>query len=165
MLHRVPPFVFSNDRKINKDDARPRDGEIMFTEQYLKLGKECQNALKQSERAAKRGDHRESARWIQIAERQAQVVERLQASGMQEDPEATERLREEVRERLARFIDLGMEEKAWYDERETWCDEVVRCYHAGDPMPAPMRPCPVSQAQLQFVLTAEMERVRAGDVS
>lgn len=103
------------------------------------------SALKQAERAAKHGKLTESDKWMKIAERQTAALEKLKAADAVEDGEELERIRQDLRDRIARYCTLNDLEKEWLAERETWCDEVVRCYHAGEAMPAPMRVCPTTQ--------------------
>lgn len=119
---------------------------------------EAEHALKQAQRAAKRGDVKDAERWSKTAERMAAAAERLAALPAPvdpDDPEREEALRAELRARLRRFAQVAHDIDRWRAERAEYEAAVAKAAREGGPMPAPLRPCPGDDAYLRKIARGE----------
>jgi flagellar biosynthesis GTPase FlhF len=132
-------------RKVNKHDARPREGEHMSDER-----KQAKHALKQASSAARRGDRAEAERWSKIAERLTATAERLAALPPEENSwEEDEKMREEIRGRIARLCAIDREIREWEYEAEIHAAYTERAAREGLPPAPPLRPRPHTEGFLE----------------
>ncbi len=125
---------------------------------------QAHNALKQAERAAKRGAIAEAERWSKIAERCAVAVEKLAATPSSElDAQAAEdeeiALRAEFMERLQRLADAQNEMDAWKKKSDAYKAAVAHAIRTNGPMPPPVPPWPYRGEEELTVL----ERIASGN--
>lgn len=99
-----------------------------------------EHALRQAEKASKRGDLAVAERWVKVATQAALAAERLQAQPV--DLEDDEAVREELKRRLARFCTFSQEVCNWEAEYEAWKLCAAHSRRTGAPAPPPMRPHP-----------------------
>jgi predicted nucleic acid-binding Zn ribbon protein len=116
---------------------------------------EAQIALKQAQRAAKRGDAREAERWSKTAERLAAAAEKL-ASLPAPEIENPEALREEFLARIRRLRDVNADLMAWQQEDAIYQALKSQAEAHNIPPPAPIRPCPGGEAYLMRIASGEL---------
>lgn len=117
---------------------------------------QADHALKQAQRAAKRGDLRESERWSKVAANMALAAEKLSASAPPAmSPQDEEAMRAELRARIRRLVDSQFELEEWQKEEldHRAAREAARA--AGQPEPPPLRPCPGGQSYLDKIARGE----------
>ena len=122
------------------------------------------NALKQAERAAKRGLVAEAERWSKIAERCAAAAEKLAAAPPSAlDAQAAEdeeiALRAEFMERLQRLAAAERAMDEWQRASAAYQDEVAKAIRTGGPMPPPVPQWPYPNEEKLAVL----ERIASGN--
>ena len=106
--------------------------------------KHSDHALRQAERAAKRGDLAAAERWTKIAAQNQRQWEQFHARPVSPNCyEEEEAIRAELHRRLARFIGSSNDIYRWEVERDIYIEWVKRAEEAGGPMPPPLRPHPV----------------------
>lgn len=102
---------------------------------------EAEAALKQAQRAAKRGDLREAERWSKTAERLVAAAEKFAALPQPEE-EDEDALREEIMGRIKRLC-VGSEDlRAWQQEDAIYQALKAQAEAHNLPLPPPIRPCP-----------------------
>ena len=104
------------------------------------------HALRQAERAAKRGDLAEAERWTKVAAQNQKQWEQLRARPPEsesepesEDPDA---IRAELMRRIMRFKVDSDARLRWEVERDLYIEAVKRAEETGAPAPPPLRACP-----------------------
>lgn len=113
--------------------------------------KHAASALKQAERAARKGDLALAERWSKVAAQTTAAAERLAALPPEPDScEDDEALRAEIRERLRRIVEVDYEMRAWDYERQIYDEYVERAAREGLPPAPPLRPCPYDGFQLEI---------------
>ncbi|MBY0562987.1 MAG: hypothetical protein K2P58_02275 [Hyphomonadaceae bacterium] len=118
---------------------------------------EAEHALKQAQRAAKRGDIKEAERWSKTAERMVAAAEKLRALPAPEAEPDEEALRAELRARLRRLADAAYDLDRWQEERDQYEAAVGKAVREGAPMPDPLRPCPGDEAYLEKIGRGEIK--------
>lgn len=104
---------------------------------------EAHHALKQAQRAAKRGDARSAQHWCAVAEKTAAAARALgELEPVQESYEDVERRRAELRRRFMAFVEGAQEIERWEAEKELYDAEVFTAIANGTPPPAPLRAHP-----------------------
>ena len=96
------------------------------------------HALRQAERAAKRGDLAEAERWTKVAAQNQKQWEQLRTRELEPEMEDPDEIRAEVLRRLARIRACS----DWESERDLYIDAVKRAEETGAPAPPPLRPYP-----------------------
>ena len=105
------------------------------------------HALRQAERAAKRGDLAAAERWTKVATQNQKQWEQFNARGPAFDSvEDEDALREELMRRLTRFSDYCHDVDRWKGECNAYIEAVKRAANAGRPLP-PLRPHPAGSAE------------------
>ncbi|MGD9981817.1 MAG: hypothetical protein AB7H66_06785 [Hyphomonadaceae bacterium] len=104
------------------------------------------HAVRQAEKAAKRGDLALAERWSKVAMQIADAAAQLEAQRMAKEWEDEEACREELKRRLIRFAELGQDVNAWEAEHAAWKLMADYSRRTGAPMPDPMRPHPAGSA-------------------
>ncbi|MBC7767485.1 MAG: hypothetical protein H7124_01720 [Phycisphaerales bacterium] len=124
---------------------------------------QAHNALKQAERAAKRGALAEAERWSKTAERCAAAVVKLATTppdyDMDAEVENEDRLREEIMGRIRRLADAQRQHQEWEATCADYTRAVAEAVRTGGPMPPPAPPSPFGgETEL-----ATLERIAGGD--
>lgn len=103
----------------------------------------AEHALKQADRAAKRGDLVQAERWTKVSERLVDAAARLAQTPQQmDDLENEEARRAELRRRLALFAQASAEIQQWEREFETYDAALAASLANNTEPPAPLRPHP-----------------------
>jgi hypothetical protein len=116
---------------------------------------EAEAAMKQAQRAIKRGDGREAERWSKTAERLAAAAEKLAAAPPEEEVDE-EALREELLGRIRRLADADEALKAWQLERAIHEALTAQARAHNIPPPPPLRPCPGGEDFLMRIAGGEI---------
>jgi hypothetical protein len=104
---------------------------------------EAHHAVKQAQRAAKRGDVRGAQSWYAVAEKAAAAARALgELEPVQENWEEVERRRAELRKRFMAFVEADQEIQRWEAEKELYDAEFFTAIANGTPPPAPLRDHP-----------------------
>lgn len=107
------------------------------------------HALRQSERAARRGDLAEAERWTKVATQAAAAAERLASANVLSEEE-DEKMRAELRRRFSRISAFDDDVRTWEVEREMHKKMTEVARRTGCPKPPPLRPHPAGDpANLQ----------------
>lgn len=112
---------------------------------------QARHVIKQAERAAKRGDHAAAERWTRTAERLALAASHVKAAPQAMTVEEDEALCAELRERLVRYAEADWEVQAWDTEKAVHDALSEQAQRHGLPPPAPLRPCPYSEEDMQRI--------------
>jgi hypothetical protein len=96
-------------------------------------------ALRQADRAAKRGDLVEAERWTKLAREAAAQYERLNAAPPPSWEDNIEETRAELLRRLTRYAEFGRDVSQWELERNAYIAIVKEARKTGAPMPPPLR--------------------------
>ena len=109
--------------------------------------KPSDHALRQAERAAKRGDLAAAERWTKVATLNQKQWQQFQARPAQPSPEDDEdAIREELKRRLARFSTFSHAVYRWEVERDLYIEAVKRAEETGAAPPPPLRPHPAGES-------------------
>ena len=101
------------------------------------------HALRQADRAAKRGDLAGAERWTKVATLNQKQWEQFQARPpVPDDFEEVEAIRAEFRRRLSRLSAFDDDVSRWEVERDVYIEMANRALESGTPMPPPLRPHP-----------------------
>ena len=102
-----------------------------------------EHALKQANRAAKRGDLVAAERWTKTAHQMAAVHAQLAAAPkINDSAEDEEELCAELRRRIKRYVDCSIDMEAWEAERDAYIEALNLAESTGAPPPAPLRTHP-----------------------
>lgn len=114
-------------------------------------------ALKQAQRAAKRGDLADAERWSKTAERLAAAAEKLGAlPGVAIDDEAEEAaLRAEFMARLHKLVEVHEEGALWEAERELYERQCAEALRTGAAPPPILRENPGSLERMERIASGE----------
>lgn len=120
---------------------------------------EAEAALKQAQRAAKRGDLAAADRWSKTAERLSLTLERLGLAGEPPEDSAAraaeeEKLRTEFIARLQRLADAAYQQQQWEAEREERERLAREAIKTGAPPPPALRERPYTDRQLEKLAEA-----------
>ena len=122
---------------ISKPPEDTRAAEI------VKTHNRGQAALRQAEKAAYKGNLALSKKWTDVAQQMVAVQRRLEELTPQSlDPEQEEKLRAELRNRVAKFVEQDGGMQRWQMRREIWEEMAAEAKRTGAPMPSPMPPRP-----------------------
>jgi sRNA-binding protein len=99
------------------------------------------HALKQAQRAAKKGDLANAERWSKAAERMASAAGHLKQAAPPPDDNEKER-RAELRRRFARMVDVKHDVRAWEEERDHYYAQLASACENGTEPPPQLRPHP-----------------------
>lgn len=106
------------------------------------------NALKQADRAARRGDLAAAERWSKAAERCAEAAARFAALPVPEAPDS-EAMRAELLAWINSLVEANNERLAWEAERDSYLDAVSAASRARAPLPQLLRAAPVTEDDLE----------------
>lgn len=119
---------------------------------------DAEAALRNARKAAKRGDLPGAERWSKTAERLAAAATTLaDAPAPAEAWQTDEDVRQEVRRRLQRFVEVDLEIQAWEAERDAYEEAVRLAREIGAPDPPPLRMCPAGPEDLERIARYGMD--------
>lgn len=116
---------------------------------------QTRHALKQADRAVRRGDLAAAERWSRIAERMAEAARKLSEAPL-DDPATAEAIRAELRERFRRLAACAQAHVAWQREREAHERQCAQARRTGAPLPPPLAAAPFTDNHLKQIAKAEV---------
>jgi hypothetical protein len=120
----------------------PPASEIAHARAQRGARNRAEAAIKRAERASRRGDPVEAKRWSDVAVKLAEAARTLAEAPPPDDPAETERIREELFERIRALgaDDLAMQR--WEMRLEIWEEMAAEARAENRPPPPPMPPKP-----------------------